>query len=219
MTDPRAILVKAAILAVFAAGLLVARAYRRRWPPAEIAVMYLVGLLFEIVTGYMWNYHYIFIRYPSFLPVNLGGDISLLLPLGWAGWIMICTTLAEEIWDRYRLLSTWSRHLALSAVWLVIGAAGETLFYRMGMIEYVRNDATRVNFLLGQAPGLPPTMILVGYGLLQPFFSHYFRWLETSLCQHRQRWSSSARSCRGWRGDAFRIARAKTDRVRAGKAR
>jgi hypothetical protein len=186
MTDFSALFVKAAILAVFAASLLVARIFRRHWPPAEISVMYLLGLMFEIATGYMWNYHHLFIRFPSVFPAYFGGDISVLLPFGWAGWIMICTTLAEEIWDRWRVRRLFARHLILAAVWLIIGSAGETLFYRIGMIEYVKNDMTRVNFLLGQVPGLPPTMILAGYGLLMPFFSHYFRWLERSMTPTRR---------------------------------
>ena len=183
MINIRALFFKAAILAVFALGLLVARLFRRRWAASEISVMYVLGLLFEIVTGYMWNYHDIFIHFGSVFPAYFGGDISLLFPLGWAGWIMTCTTLAEEIWKRRAIRSWWARHLVLAAVWLIVGSAGETAFYRMGMIEYVRNDMTRVNFLLGQVPGLPPTMILVGYGILQPFFSHYFRWLESDMAR------------------------------------
>ena len=38
-----------------------------------------------------------------------------------------------------------------------------------------------VNFILGQFPGLPPNMVLLGYGLLQPFVTYFLQWLEKGL--------------------------------------
>src|SRR5689334_8304475 len=150
MIDARAVLTEGAVLGVFGAGLAVSRLLHRPWRVAEILTMYVVGLLFEVLTCYMWRYHHLFLL----LPWPLDDDISILLPLGWAGMIMTATPIAERLWRSWRARSGLERHLVLAAVWLVTGVAAETAFYRIGMIEYVRDPRTEVNFLLGQAPGL-----------------------------------------------------------------
>lgn len=144
--------------------------------------MYALGLLFELLTAHMWTYHHIFLL----LPTRIDHDISVLFPLGWAGLIMTATPVAESLWKRWRLNGPIQRHLVLMAAWLLIGDLSETTFYRAGMIEYVNDSSTAANFCLGQWPGLPPTMVLVGYGLLQPFVTHYFRWLERDIGGRRQ---------------------------------
>jgi hypothetical protein len=174
---PRALATEAGVLGVFLLGALVSRSLRRRWHGSEIATMYALGLLFEVLTAHMWTYHHIFLVFPF----AVDRDISILFPLGWAGLIMTATPLAERVWERRRLTGRAARHLALAAVWLAVGGASEIAFYTAGMIEYVRTDATRVNFALGQLPHLPPTLVLLGYGLLQPFASHFFHWMEKGL--------------------------------------
>jgi len=168
---------EAGVLAVFLAGLLVAARCRRRWTMPEMIVMYALGLLFELLSAHMWNYHDILL----ILPTQIDNDVSVLFPFGWAGLIMIATSTTEALWRRWRMTSWWKRHAVLVVVWLVVGDLVETTFYRIGMIEYVNDESTKANFSLGQVPGLPPTMILVGYGMLQPFASHYMRWLERGL--------------------------------------
>jgi len=172
--DARAVATEGAVLGVFGIGWLVSRALRRPWRAAEVLTMYMVGMLFEVLTCFMWQYHHIFLV----LPWPLDNDISILFPLGWAGMIMTATPVAERLAARWRARSGLARHLVLAGVWLVIGAAAETTFYRIGMIEYIRDARTEVNFLLGQAPGLPPTLVLLCYGITQPFFSRYLQWLE-----------------------------------------
>ena len=184
MIPLRSLLTEAGVLGVFAIGLYVSRAYKRRWHPSEIVTMYALGLLFEVLTSYMWDYHHIFLVYGF----HIDHDISVLFPLGWAGLIMTVTPLAEHCWRRCRITSWWARHLVLMGVWLVVGDISETTFYNVGMIEYVRSDSTEMFFVLGQLPYFPPTMILVGYSLLHPFVTYFFQWMERGLAR-----SASAR--------------------------
>lgn len=179
MITLRMVLTEGAVVGVFLVGILVSRRFGRRWHATEIITMYVLGLLFEVLTAYMWKYHYIFLTYP----IDIDGDISVLFPLGWAGMIMVTTTLAEVLWVSIGTKKWWSRHLVLMVVWLVIGDLAETTFYQIGMIEYVHNERTEVNFVLGQLPGLPPTMVLLFYGLAQPLFSQYFLWMERGLAR------------------------------------
>ena len=139
--------------------------------------MYVMGLLFEIFTSHMWTYNHIFIV----IPVPGAKDISALFPLGWAGWIMVTTTVTQVLWKLLRAERWWVRHLVLMGVWFVVGGAAETTFYRIGMFEYVNDASTRINFLLGQWGGLPPTMILLGYGGLPPLVSQFFLWMERRM--------------------------------------
>jgi hypothetical protein len=174
---------EAAVLAVFAFGLAVSRRLRRPWAAPELVLMYALGLLFEVLTAPMWRYHWIALR----LPFWGDGDISAAFPLGWTGWILAATAIAERWWRAAGFVRWWTRHLALMAVWLVLGGAGETFFYRIGMIEYVATGPGRVNFVLGQAEGLPPTAVLLGYGGLPPLVSQLFRWLERALARRSRR--------------------------------
>lgn len=173
----RSILTEGAVLAVFFVGIIVSRRFNRRWTGGELVVMYFIGLLFEVMTSYMWQYHHIFL----ILPTPIDSDISVLFPLGWAGMLMITTTLAEAMWARWKVARWWSRHLVLMAVWLVVGDVAETAFYNIGMIEYVREPRTEINFVLGQLPGLPPTLVLATYPIIQPLGSIFLRWLERGL--------------------------------------
>ena len=177
MIPLRSLLTEGAVLGVFLAGLGVSRALRRPWTGGEVAVMYVVGLMFEVLTCYMWKYHHIFL----ILPTPLDDDISALFPLGWAGLLMATTSLAEAAWARWRGSGWWARHLILMGVWLLIGDLSETTFAGIGMIEYVRQPNTEINFALGRLPGLPPTMILVTYPVFMPWGSHFIRWLERGL--------------------------------------
>ncbi len=178
------VLTECAVLGVFVIGLLVSRHFKRRWHVTEIMTMYALGLLLEVLTAHMWTYHNVFLLFDF----RVAHDISVLFPLGWAGLIMIATPIAESAWRRWNVGSWWSRHLVLVVVWLMVGDTSETIFYNLGMIEYVRNDATEMNFLLGQLPRLPPTMILlVGFGVLLPLVSHFFRWMERSLVRRATR--------------------------------
>jgi len=176
MLTGRALLNESLVLGVFVLGLAVAARSRRRWRWPDIVVMYLMGLLFELLTAHMWRYHDIFLILPS----SIDDDLSVLFPLGWAGWIMTTDAVAGRLADRGRIRSWWARHLVLMGVWLVIGDAAETLFYRIGMIEYIRDEATRVNYLLGQIPGLPPTVILAGYAVVPPLAVQFMRALSAT---------------------------------------
>jgi hypothetical protein len=173
----RSLATEAAVLGVFAAGLLVSKTLRRRWSPMEIVLMYAVGLLFEILTAFMWRYHHILFVLPS----RVDDDLSIFFPLGWAGMITGATAVGERLADRWRVRGAWGRHGVLALAWLVIGDLAETTFHRIGMIEYVRSPDTEFNFWLGRVPGLPPTMILLGYGIFQPFASRLFQRLERDL--------------------------------------
>lgn len=173
----RSLATECAVLGVFALGLLVSRRLGRRWSPMELVLMYAVGLLFEVLTAFMWRYHHIAFRLPS----RVDDDLSIFFPLGWAGMITGATAVAEWVWRRWRIRGWWRRHAVLMGVWLVFGDTAETIFHRIGMIEYVREPSTEINFLLGQIPGLPPTMILLCYGLVQPFVSKLFQRLERDL--------------------------------------
>src|SRR6185436_11634639 len=115
------------------------------------------------------------------IPTPLDDDISALFPLGWAGLLMMTTSLAEAGWARWKVTRWWGRHLLLMTVWWVIGDLSETTFAGIGMIEYVRQPNTELNFLLGRISGLPPTMILVSYPVFMPLGSHFIRWLERGL--------------------------------------
>lgn len=173
----RAIATEAGVFGVFLVGLLISRALRRRWHPAEVAVMYLAGLLFELLTAHFWTYHHIFLV----LPTRVDLDISIIFPLGWAGFVMAVTAVTEEGWRRWRMRRIWARAAWMALVSLTVGDAFETFFYRIGMIEYVRSEETRVAFILGQLPGLPPSMILSNYAIVLPCFVLFFRWLERGL--------------------------------------
>ncbi len=173
----RALGTEAAVLGVFLTGLLISRRLGRRWSGMELLLMYFVGLMFELYTAYMWHYHHILFLLPS----QVDSDLSVLFPLGWAGLITGATAIAETLWRRWKVRGWWRQHAVLMLTWLAYGDVVETIFYRIGMIEYVRTPSTEVNFLLGQAPGLPPTMILIGYGLLQPFATRMFQRLERDL--------------------------------------
>ncbi len=181
LITPRSILTELGVLGVFLIGVLVSRKLKRRWHPTEVAVMYSLGLLFEVLTCHMWHYHYIFLIYPLYI----ANDISVVFPLGWAGLIMTATPIAEKIWKKARVKLWIMRHLILMGTWLIVGDTAETIFCNIGMIEYINNEATKVNFLLGQAPYLPPTVVLVGYGLLQPFVSWFLRWMELGLSERK----------------------------------
>ena len=172
-----------AVLGVFATGLLISRRLGRRWSGMELLMMYFVGLLFEVLTAYIWRYHHIMFLLPS----KVDDDLSIFFPLGWAGLITAATSTAEWLWRRWNVRGWWARHGVLTVVWLACGDTAETIFYRIGMIEYVRDPSTGVNFLLGQVSGLPPTMILLGYGVLQPFASRMFQRLERDLARGSRR--------------------------------
>lgn len=179
MITGRTLLTEGGVLGVFVIGLLVSRRLKRRWHATEIITMYALGLLFEVLTSSMWNYHNIFLVFPF----HFDSDISILFPLGWAGLIMVATPVAEHAWRRWKVKSWLTRGLLLTAIWLAIGSISETTFYNAGMIEYVRTTETGVLYLLGQLPGLPPTMVLLGYGLLPPLISVYFQWMERGLAR------------------------------------
>lgn len=172
----RAVLNESLVLGVFALGLVLAARGRRRWRWTEIVVMYLMGLLFEVLTAHLWRYHDLLLV----LPGPIDDDLSVLLPLGWAGWIMTTHAIAVRLWERWRIRSAWTRHLVLMGVWLVIGSAAETLFYRIGMIEYVHAESGGMLFVLGQIPGLPPTNVLLGYAGIPPVAVQFMRALAAS---------------------------------------
>lgn len=174
MIPLRSLLTEAGVACVFLSGLVVSRRLNRTWTGGELVVMYLIGLLFEVMTCYMWQYHHIVL----IIPTPLDNDISALFPLGWAGLLMATTSLAEAVWARWRLVRWWSRHLVLMGLWLVVGDCSETIFAGIGMIEYIRDPRTETNFLLGRIPGLPPTMILATYPVFMPLGSQFIRWLE-----------------------------------------
>ncbi len=169
------VLTEMGVLGVFLVGIVTSRVLRRRWHPSEILVMYALGLLFEMLTAHFWEYQDIFLVFP------FEQDISVLFPLGWAGLIMTATSFAEHLWARFGVQSRLRRHLLLMACWLVVGNTAEIIFYNAGMIEYLRGPRSEINFILGQVPYLPPFMVLVGYGMGQPFVSHFFRWMEGGL--------------------------------------
>jgi len=175
--DWLALAMEGGVFCVFIIGVLVSRLLGRRWHPAEVVFIYVLGLLFEVLTSYMWEYHHILVK----LPLAVAGDISALFPLGWAGLVMMATALAERVWGRYRIGAWWARHLVLVVAWLVVGDTSETLFYNAGLFSYVRDERTAFIFAWGQAEPFPPTFILLGYGILLPFVSHYLRWLERGL--------------------------------------
>lgn len=183
MIPLRSLATELAVLGVFAIGLLLSRRLGRRWSPMEILLMYGIGLLFEILTAHMWRYHHI----AFLLPSRVDDDLSIFFPLGWAGLITGATSIAEALWRRWRVRGWFRQQAVLVVTWLLYGDIIETIFYRIGMIEYVRDPSTEVNFLLGQVPGLPPTMILIGYGLLQPFATRMFQRLERDLGSRSRR--------------------------------
>ncbi len=178
-----AIATEAGVLCVFLLGLGISRLFRRRWHPTEIMTMYALGLLFEVLTAYMWEYHNIILVFPFLI----ADDISATFPLGWAGLIMTVTSLVERLWGRWRIKGWWRRHLILMSAWLVIGDVTETIFHNAGMFEYVRDEHTRINFVLGQFKPLPPTVVLLGYGFLQPFVTWFFLWMERGLSARKGR--------------------------------
>lgn len=174
---PPFILTEGVVLGVFFLGLYVSRKLERRWHPSEIVTMYCIGLSFEVLTAYMWQYRNIslLLSFPD------TSDIAILFPLGWAGLIMTATSIVEYAWRRWNIKVWWKKHLVLMATWLVVGGSREIFFYNFGMIEYINNEYTQVNFLLGQVSYLPPFMILIGYSVLQPFISYFFQWMERGL--------------------------------------
>lgn len=175
MISARSVLTEAAVAGVFAFGLVVSRRLGRRWTWAEVCVMVLMGLLFELVTARMWTYHHVFILLPTFID----SDISALFPVGWAGLVMAATSCAERAWARKGVVHPLGRHLVLMLCWLAFGAVTEAVFYRIGMIEYVDIPGRRL--LLGQLPGLPPTVYMAGYSIIPPAFSQFLLWLERGL--------------------------------------
>jgi len=173
----RSVLTEAAVFSVFLVGAGVSRWFKRRWTGGEIMVMYFMGLLFEVMSSYMWHYHYLFLL----LPTPVAPDISVLQPLAWGGLIMTATPLAESAWSRWKVTRWWKRHLILMGIWLLVGGVAETVFYDIGMTEYVRQPNTEYNFIFGQLPGFPPTLILAAYPLVQPLGTVFLRWLERGL--------------------------------------
>jgi hypothetical protein len=177
MITVRACLTEAGVLGVFLLGLLVSRSLGRRWHVTEIAMMYVIGLLFEILTAYWWTYRNIFIL----LPIPINRDISALFPLGWAGLNLISASIAERFWDMHDIKTWWKRHGVLMAVWLIVGSISEATFNAAGMMEYVDRPTRRL--LLGQLPNLPPTIYMVGYAFLPPVITQFFRWMERGLAR------------------------------------
>lgn len=175
MITLRMLMTEAAVLAVFPLGLFLARRLGRGWHLSEIVILYGVGLLFEILTAHMWTYHHVFLV----LPTPIDSDISLLFPLGWVGFVLTATALAEYFWKKFKAQRWWVRHGILMLTWLPVGLIGEIIFYRIGMIEYI--DPRRL--ILGQLPFLPPTLYLIGYAITPPFFSQFLLWLERDLSQ------------------------------------
>src|SRR5690348_9629756 len=129
MIDLRSVLTEGGVLLVFLIGVVVSRALGRRWHPSEIFTMYALGLLFEILTAHMWNYHHIFLIFPT----RIDNDISILFPFGWAGLIMTATAIAERVWALTDMRNLLGRHLLLAGIWLAIGDLAETTFYNIGM--------------------------------------------------------------------------------------
>lgn len=166
---------ESSVLAVFLIGLLVSIKLKRRWHTTEIICMYALGLLFEVLTSHMWIYHNIFLIFP------FSEDISVTFPLGWAGFVMTATTIAETLWRKFEIKTWWMKHVVLSVSWLLVGGIAETIFYNGGLFDYARDASTGSIFILGQVEPLPPTVVLVVYGLLLPIVSYYFLWLEKGL--------------------------------------
>ena len=77
------------------------------------------------------------------------------------------------------------KHVVLSVSWLAVGGIAETIYYNGGLFDYVRDASTEIIFLLGQLEPLPPTVILVVYGLCMPIVSCYFLWMEKGLAERR----------------------------------
>ena len=179
MITGTAVFNEGSVLAVFLIGLLVSIKLKRRWPITEIITMYALGLLFEILTSHMWIYPNIFLVFP------FAEDISVIFPLGWAGMIMTATTMAETLWRKFEIRTWWMKHVVLMLSWWVVGDIAETILYNTGLFDYARDASTELTFILGQVEPLPPTMILVGYGLLQPIVSYYFLWMEKGLAEKR----------------------------------
>ena len=175
----RALFNECAVLAGFLLSLAVAFRWQRRWAVTEIILMYAIGLLFELLTCFLWQYHDI----AFVIPTPIDNDISALFPLGWAGWVILTTTLAEVLWRRWSIASWWARHLVLMALWLAVGDVAETFYYRRGMIEYLQTPHASLLYAWGQVPGLPPTLVLLGYAQLPPLVSQLFRRLEQALRQ------------------------------------
>ncbi len=141
MITPQALMTEAGVLAILICGFLASRALGRRWHFTEVMIMYTLGLLFEILTSHMWRYHNIFLL----LPLLCAEDISILFPLAWAGLVMTATAMAEYIWRRHTV-TRMGRHAIMMLVWFLIGNIFETLFYNVGVIEYVRDEHTAINF-------------------------------------------------------------------------
>jgi len=171
------VLIELGVLGVFLTGLVLSRMLKRRWHPSEIIIMYVFGFLFEVLTAHMWSYLNVFLTF-SF---TVAKHISILSPLGWAGLVMGTTAIAERLWKRFRIRNRVARHCVLMMAWLLLGGGFEITFYNVGMFEYIRSQSTQVNFVLGQLPHMPPNMVFLGYFLIMPFISQYFRWLEDSI--------------------------------------
>lgn len=170
---------ESSVLAVFLIGLLVSIKLKRRWHVTEIICMYALGLLFEVLTSHMWDYHNIFLVFP------FSEDISVTFPLGWAGFVMAATSIAETLWRKYEIKTWWMQYIVLSGSWFVVGGTAETAYHNGGLFDYVRDGSTEIIFHLGQLEPLPPTVVLVVYGLCMPLVSCYFLWLEEGLAETR----------------------------------
>ena len=179
MVSGKEVFTESSVLAVFLVGLLVSAKLKRRWHTTEIITMYALGLLFEVLTAHMWIYHNIFLVFP------FSEDISVTFPLGWAGFVMTSTSIAETLWRRFEIETWWMKHVVLSASWLAVGGIAETVYYNGGLFDYVRDESAEIIFLLGQLEPLPPTVVLVVYGLCMPIVSQYFLWMERGLAEGR----------------------------------
>ncbi|MDE2293404.1 MAG: hypothetical protein KGL53_15085 [Elusimicrobia bacterium] len=175
MPHIRDIFSEAAIVGLFAAGWGISKALGRRWTGAEVVVLAVIGLLFELLTAKLWHYHHIIF----IIPTTIDNDISATFPFAWAGLVMAATSMAEWAWRRWSLAPLWKRQLALSGAWFLCGLFAETLFYNIGVIEYTDPPGWRL--IPGQFPPFPPTNFIVGYALVPPFFSWLMLWLESGL--------------------------------------
>jgi hypothetical protein len=133
-----------------------------RW----IVAGYLLGMFFEVCTADAWNYD---VRGGFFVTL---GDISFIVPLGWAGIIITCETIERWIYPMLTIDNYWKRIVASHLIAFSAGGLFEIFLFKVVKLwkynwdHWLLKSSNVINGKRLQLFGVPFTIIFGGYQLL-----------------------------------------------------
>ena len=144
------------ILSLFVIGLIPDSLYTHI-PFRTIVVLYLFGMLFEILSEDLWTYNPIMNKATFMLRDR---DVSLIFGLGWIGVLSLGMMFAKVLRDHADFGLYWSLFVGVG----VIGTMTEMLYLKLGLWKY-NMDQKALNWSLKKMPMIMgvPLSVVQGY--------------------------------------------------------